>query len=585
MSLEKVKNEIYALVGGRNTKASVYDNGQSELREIVNLNFTVQGALTQRPGTALYTGATVSGRITGAVEYQKLDGTSFLIATANTTAYTVTTSSFTPFKTGLSNDSIFSFVTFVDRLFAANGTDYFKFDGSNTTNVGLPAGMSFSAAAQVGGSMTAGVTGVFVASYGYFNDRFYFGPAANGITITLNGVTFNSIAYSGMTMPSGYGISGILLYRTSPGGLVLTGTTTIAGASLPAGATVIDTGYLLGSRIETDATQFTLIPRYLELFNNQLFMAGFSQALSTAYWSQIGEPEAVEPEFFVEFRTNDGDRITGMKSYLSNLAVFKQRSFHQLGGTNPNNFFTVQLSDQYGALSNRAIITWEDRLWFLDAKGIVEWNGANLKIVSNKVEDVFATMNVTAAQDNATAIHYKQFNELWFAIPTDGSTINNTIIVYDYVSDAWTVYKGIQASVLFSAKQTLTQKQPFFGGYSGSISYVAPSLPNDQGQAITCMIKTAFEKARGDTVENMYRRFYLNINPLVGVTLPIEIKLRTNYDTTVRATFPMYRAPFQTRVDFGQSARSIQAEVTQVSASFPITIYGYAWESRFQRPV
>ena len=44
-------------------------------------------------------------------------------------------------------------------------------------------------------------------------------------------------------------------------------------------------------------------------------MAGFSAQPSRVYWSNIGEPEGVDPSFFAEFRTNDGDRLTGLKVY------------------------------------------------------------------------------------------------------------------------------------------------------------------------------------------------------------------------------------------------------------------------------
>lgn len=582
MAYEKHKSETY-LLGGRNTKASIYKTGILEFREIVNMNFAIHGALSQRLGSALYSGATVTGKITGAIEYQRLNGASYLVVTANTTAYTVTTSAFTAFKSSMLNNALFSFQTVTDRLFAANGNDFFRFDGTNTYNYGLPPGSTaaFTVSATVGGSLTPGITGVFVASYGYFNERGYFGPIAPGMTVVVNGITTNSITYNGMTSPSDYGISGILLYRTSNGGALLTGTTTFDASTV----TALDPGFPLSTRIAPLTTQFTLIPRYLELFNNQMFLAGFSGFLSTAYWSNIGEPEGIEPQNFAEFRTNDGDKITGMKSYGGQLIVSKERSLHRVTGTNPNNFLINELTDQYGCLSHRAMVVFENRFWCLDTKGIVEFNGANLVVVSVRVEDIFATMNISAAREQACAIHYRQGNEVWFAIPTGTSTVNDTIVVYDYVADQWTVYKGITPSVLFVAKQTQQIRLPFFGGYSGSISYMSPTLTNDNGRGITCSIKTRFDSPRGQSTEDMFRRLYLDINPILSATLPITVNLMTNYSPTIQITRTMYRNPFQSRIDFGLSARAIQGEMIHSSASFPITIFGYTWESRFQRGV
>jgi len=585
MAYDKQKSETYELLGGRNSKASPYATGPSEFRELVNLNFTVPGALTQRPGTADYAGATVSGKITGGVEFERLSGASYIVATANTNAYTVTQGAFTTFKSGLLNNAIFDFVTLVDRLFACNGQDFFKFDGQNTSAFSLPSGFSaLEMAAAAGGSLTAGVTGTFIAAYAYINDRGYVGPVSRGFTITVNGVTTNSIDYYGLTIPSGFGISGIMLFRSSAGGVDLFGTTIIPGISVSSGAARFnDPGWPLTTRAEPDSIYFTLIPKYMEIYNNQLFLAGFSSQLSTVWWSQIGEPEGIEPTFHAEFRTNDGDRITGMKAYSGSLVVAKERSFHRVTGNDPEDFLFREVTDQYGCVSNRAMIVWEDKLWFLDTKGIVEYDGATPRVVSTKVEDIFSRMNLYAARDQATAIHDRQRNELWFAIPIDGSTENNAIVVYDYVAQAWTVYEGIKPSVLFMAKGALGQRLPFYGGYTGTLGYASATLPNDLGRAITCMLTPSFEHPRGQTTENMYRRFYLNTNPILGITLPISVHLRTNYGTTIQATRTMYRNPFQGRIDFGLSAKSIQAQVIHSSASFPITVYGYAFESRFQR--
>jgi len=582
MAWEKTKEESYLLLGGRNQKASVYDTGPRDFREIQNLNFTILGALTQRPGSSLYTGATVTGKITGGVEFERLSGASYLVVSANTNLYTATAAGFAVVKTGLQNNALFDFVTLVDRLFCANGNDFFKFDGTQTTNYALPFGITtFGVTQAVGGSLTNGVTGSFLASYGYLNDRGYYGPAGAGITIVINGITFNSITYYGLTVPTGFGISAIALYRTSNFGAALFGSTL---ADITTNS-VTDPGWPLTTRINTGAFYLTLIPRYLEVFNNQLFLAGFSNFLSTAYWSDIGEPEGVFPEFFSEFRTNDGDRISGMRAYNGQLIVGKQRSIHRVTGTNPENFIIDEISDQYGCLSNRAMLVWEDKFWFLDAHGIAEFNGSNVRMVSNKVEDIFKRMNINAAYDQATAIHYKEFNEVWFAIPVDGSEVNNMIVVYDYIADAWTTYKGLNPSVLFLARQPFPQKQPFFGGYSGSIHFMSATLPNDNGAAITCMVQTAFDMPRGQATESLYRRFYININPIIGFTQPITVNFRQDYGPTIQLTSTMYRAPFQSRVDFGIPARTIQAEVIHASASYPITLFGYTWVSRFQRDV
>lgn len=577
MAFDKVKTSKYLLLGGINSKASTYVDGPMEFRDIVNMNFASPAALSKRPGSTLYLGATLGAPINSGVEFTRLNGASYEVVTSNTNAYTVT-SSYNAFKSGLLNNALFSFQTFVDRLFACNGNDYFYFDGSNTFNPLLPNGATnWGVTGIVGG----GLSGIFVASFAYLTERNYVGPSSPGITISLNGSTFGSIGYYGLTSPSGFGITSIVLYRTNPGAVDLTGTTYTPANTV----TVTDTGFPLTSNLISEAFYFTAIPRYLELYNNQLFQAGFSTMPSTVVWSQIGEPQAINPDFSAEFRTNDGDRITGMKSYNGSLIVSKERSFHRITGDNPNNFNLQEISDQYGCLSHRSMVTYENKLWFLDTKGIVEYTGANVDVVSVKIEPIMQRMNIPAARDNAVGIHYRDANEVWFAIPIDGSTTNNCIIVYDYVTNAWTRYLGINPAAMWPAIGGLTKRTPFIGGYSGTVSAIGMSMMSDSGNGITCSFLTNHNVSAEHTVEMQWRRFYIDVDPVFGFTQPITINFRTNYSTGSSLTRTMFQNPFQSRVDFGLSSRAIQAEVIHASATLGFKVNGYTWESRFQRNV
>ncbi len=592
MSDGKLKSESYQLMGGINSKASPYIAGPMEFRDISNMNFISPGALTKRPGTTIYSGATVNGAILGGYEFARLNGNSYMIATANTTAYTVTNSGYNAFKTGLLNNGIFSFVTFVDRLFACNGNDFFKYDGNTVENYSLPAGITgwgatgaMAASFFSAGGVTynlGGLTGPYTVSWGFVNDRGFFGPVAPGITVVLDGVTFNTIAYYGLTTPPGYGVTAISLFRTTSAGVQLTFTT----YAPTAGATAIDVGSTLTSQIAPFSFQFTtLIPQYLSIFNNQLFMSGFSTLPSEVVWSEIGEPEAIDPGFSVQLRTNDGDVITGSRPYNNTLIITKLYSFFQIFGDNPTNFVFQQISDQYGCVSNRAMIVYQNLIWFLDQKGVVQYDGANFSIKSNPVEPFFRAMNVDAARTTAVAIHAKFFNEVWFAIPINGSTVNNIILVYDYLVGAWTHYDGIQAAALWMARGSLPGKVPFFGNYTGAVFNFGVSLFGDNGNAITCMFDSYFLTAAGKTTENMYRRFYLDVNPVIGPTLPITMNFKSNFGSTIQLTRTMFQNPYQSRVDFGISARAIQAEMMASNATFPMTVNGFAFESRVQREV
>lgn len=586
---QKFKSENYYLFSGINCKASPYTNTQFEFRDLSNLNFFYPGSLTKRPGTTMYAGSTVTGNLLGGYEYAKSNGNSLIVFAANTNLYTATPpSSINTVVTGLLNGAIFDFVTYVDRLFCANGNNFFKFDGVNNYNYSLPPGATAAWGVTVasGGSLVGdGTTHIFLCAYGYVNERGYAGPTSNAQTITIVGSsTWNSIVYYGLTQAfSGYGITAIQLWRSVQDGANLFGTTLLALG----GTQVTDTGFPLGSSLALPHLWFTMIPRFQSVYNNQFVMSGFSQMPSRIYWSEIGEPEGVQPTYYADIITNDGDRLTGHKFYNNSLVIGKLKSLFRLSGTDPSNFSLAQLTSDYGSLSHKAMVTFQNFIWMLDQKGIVQFDGAICSIVSNaKMDTFFANMNVPYAIDTACAVHFKQYNEVWFTFPYNGATLNNLIIVYDYLSNAWTHYDGINAACLFVAQGTQNVKTVFYGGYTGALFYFGASFMGDNGNAITCMAFTRWLAPSGQTIENMYRRFWGDIDPVLGITQAINLNFLKNYATnTFAATGTIYQNVYQSRLDFGISARSIAAQIYHASSTLPFKMNAFTFESRFQRSV
>lgn len=573
-----VKEEYYRIMGMQ-PKTSAYDTPSGKGERVVNLDYTRTGALTQVPGTTIYLGATVAGRITGLEQFGRLSGQSYLIASANTNIYSVT-SAFNPIRSGLKDGALFDFVPFVDRLFCANGEDFFKTDGVNSSKFSLPPGATgFVAVADSASSFT----GFFQYAYGYLNERGFAGPISPPVGISVSGT---NVALSGFTLPLDYGITAIIIYRSENNvSAVLSPIQSID----PSSATFIDTGFSLGGSVQPPYSWFTLSPRYIELFNNQLFMAGFSSLLSSVFFSDIGEPEGIGATATFEVRTNDGDRVTGMRSYSSQLAISKLRSFHTLSGDNPQNFTLQERSDQYGCVSNRAMAVFNDRMLFLDSKGVCQFNGANIGIISNDMEPVFLRMNVAAAQDEAMMIHVKPRNEIWTVFPIDGATMNNQMVVYDYYANEWYERVGINVSSINQVTFNEPYPTPFYGGYTGNIFNFGASLPGDNGMGITLLFRSRWHNGGGDSTEKQFRRLWLDVvpnSPSQGGTTVVNVNFYANHnEITPALTRQMFGATWQTRIDFGIPAKSLLVEFSFFSTTQQLQINGYALGQRFQRDV
>lgn len=328
------------------------------------------------------------------------------------------------------------------------------------------------------------------------------------------------------------------------------------------------------------------IPKYIEVNQNIMFLSGFSAKPSTVAFSEVGDPETYFPEDSFEVRTNDGDRIYGKKSFNNQLIICKEKSFHKLIGNNPNNFQLVEISNEFGCISENTMITKDQTIYWLDRKGILQYNGANFKIASDAVEGIFRRMNIEAAKDTAVGLHVLYRNQLWWGIPIDGSEQNNITIVYDYLIGAWTFFDGFNPSALAYIKGESPRPVAWRGDYGGLLHSFGESLFSDSDQGITCLAFTVFENANGENATTLWRRLFLDVAQTADPQEYICGNVFTNYDTeTVQATFMVEQDKFQTRVEMGVQGKAIAAEFSHFSFSLPLLINGYAWANRPLRNV
>lgn len=683
-------SNYYRALGGINLKASKYEMATAQFLDLRNLDFDVPNALQKRPGSTQAVSAGTSGPIKSLFEFIKLTGESYVVAASDTALFYIQSAQYTLLSSGWNNGQPPDMLTFVNKLWVANGQSFVTWGGSgNAVPAGLPAAppasVNFSgfttsylfnpqSYAFNGGSYfivngasavinapgaTTNARAIYMA-YAYVRDDGYIGPidfqiqarnmvmtASNNGTELLTSVNWG---VGGFTIPSGYGISGVALFFAEDT-VYNTGTyIPIAGASatpttvgalgwrenhgsnsfvsyslkpnadltrfwlytIIPGASLFLTNngfatYWAATNISFGSTWTTYdgvppltssfsgmpfnffasyIPKYLEVNQNIMFMAGFSSAPSTVWFSDVGQPESIQPDSFFEVRTNDGDRIFAIKEFNNQLIIAKERSFSKLIGNSADNFQLADLSTDFGCLSQRTMLTKDQTLYWLDKKGIVQFNGANWTIVSDPIEAIFRRMNVSAAKENACGVHHLYRNQLWWGIPVDGSTVNNLTVVYDYLVGAWTFFDGFNAASFAYAKGQLTASTVWRGDYSGMVHYTGSSFFSDSGQAITCLAFTRFENDGGENQTTLWRRLFLDVATASGLTGQIAGQVFSDYNTsTVQATFAMYQSAFQSRAEMGVNGKAVAAQFSHNSASLPLLINGFGWAKRGLRNV
>lgn len=644
MPYGKTKETHYRNLGGINTKVSPYQNDVTEFRDLSNVDFRTPSSLTQRDGTTQIIGSTLPGQVRFigelfgalAIGSSQTQNISMIITMAGANAYFLTGNSPVLYQTGLVNNTVpYTSRSYGPWIFYANGTDFKKFNGGTYNQSSITGAFTFAPNAETLHiafdeaefclppgpditSITAVASGTSIAegtfSYrlSWINRRGFIGPPGAAATIILANFAGNVLLGStvsggtmlGWTVPSGYAIG--LTQRVSYYGIEAPGYANVVvwrnnGSSSDyffrsydlvshifsdgGGAIDIATNQasfaVLGATPISTALSFTLSPKYLEVFNNSMFMGGFTQAPNVLAFSDLGEPESVQPESNFNIGSGLGDNITSLIFYNGRLVVGKENSLFSVTGDNVLNYAVSQITDEYGILNNAAVV-YNDILLFLDKKGICEFNGANINIISYPVEDIFLSMNLTAAKNTAVILHSKRLNQIWIGIPCNGASENNCTVVYDYLLRKWTKYEGFNPSAFLRTDVGYDTETELIGDYNGLLYEMGSSYLSDNGSAFTVLIKSRWDSTDKMSTTMQYRQLYIDVTRTASAGT-LEIKMLPNYQDGASLVTTMNRNAYQSRIDFGLPATSMSVQIKKHDTSEKLVLHGFVLSSRFQR--
>lgn len=647
MPYPPLKNETYRCQGGINQKISLYIGNPGDFLALQNVDFRVVGALSSFAGSTNFTSQSATSPITGLASYYNSTSLT-VVSTDSYNVASITGSTYAglfPYLF-LGNTNATSFAQ-AQALYGCNGQDFWTYQGSSLAlpfSLGKPVLASnrvFGSTSSGGG---AGLASLIVMYYSLVRQDGFIGPAlavtygaAGATAVSFNlplGPNLNiGLSSLGFSLAS-FGLSGIQVWaqlnNLLPVGLTpLIGMTTGGnpGVTLPYNFTALPawglvtpqpydfqgsfyygTGSTQGSdgagygyggvSIFNNNSRVGFVPSLCEFYANQLFVAGVGPPafipysnnnnaginVSRVFYSNPGIPEQFDYSNFFDVGLQDPTGVTALKAFFTQLMIFKQNTTWSLSGTGPDTFVLSQISSINGCISQRSVCVWNTLCWFLDKKGIYQFDGANLTCVSDKMEPYFKRMNIAAAESQAVIIHVKDRNEVWCAIPIDGATYNNLILVFDYVSGGWTtatVPPG-NLTALSSVIMGNTSTTVFFGNNTGMIGTYGSSLVGDNGVGKTLQIKSHFIQDLGNTVTKMFRRLYIDATVPAGVTFPIAVNIYADKSTVPYLSTTMLLTAYQNRIDFGVPAKSIAVEFLYNGATF-FQMSGFTIESRFQR--
>lgn len=219
--------------------------------------------------------------------------------------------------------------------------------------------------------------------------------------------------------------------------------------------------------------------RYITLSDERLWLGGGSEEPTRVYWSWDNDPnnwtvDLEHPEQgggFVDIRTYDGTEVVAVKALLNDIVIFKERSLHRIVGSYPGEYELVEVYGNTGPISENTIVSSGGYVYFLCGDGLCVYGGQTVQSLAlssgdTRLSKVAERINREAAKKAASVIHE---GTMYIAVPLDGSTVNNAVIVYDmteniytlienYRVDSWIVHHvGESEKLLFSRGNRLME--------------------------------------------------------------------------------------------------------------------------------
>ena len=178
---------------------------------------------------------------------------------------------------------------------------------------------------------------------------------------------------------------------------------------------------------------------------------------SFVFYSDPGLPEQMSSALqYLDVNSVDGSVITGLYAFGDSLVVFKENSIWQVTALADGSPVLTPIDESVGGLAPRAVVLAYERLLFLGASGVYQFDGATIKPLSESLNTWWKNVYVEGLR-TATAWLDESERRLFISLQSGPDDVNDMVICYHYQLDAITLVKGqkITASAHYKGEAVL----------------------------------------------------------------------------------------------------------------------------------
>lgn len=281
-----------------------------------------------------------------------------------------------------------------------------------------------------------------------------------------------------------------------------------------------------------DGTDLTTLagdpPRgyYTATHKNRLWMLRGSRL----YFSDLLDVETWPVLNFIDISPNDGDTGTGLLPSGDYLIITKKNSTWLLIGDSIDNYSVRRLSATRGAIAPRSLVMMNELFVFVSDDGIYICDFAQTALSSERLRKTWDGLNHRRL---GQAVTWFAKQKLYVCAPSVNSAINDTVMVYDTLREAWCTIKGWKVSCSTNwveAGQQVTLVGHADEGQASEIN----SGANNAGEAIECIWESKHFDGKAPDIEKRFRQIQIMVTPHVQ-PVTLEVQFVTNGGTPTDA--------------------------------------------------
>lgn len=435
--------------GGLNTTGGPLSLDNNEASDLNNIDFNKLGSILKRNGYSALNTSAISGsaQSDGLHWYEYVSSgtyTSLLLNVTNGKIYKMSGLNGTwTDATGTATvtaGNFCDFETWLNTAYITNNTDIPSFMVIGANAAPMPPFTANSYTFQVSGITTA--------------------PSV-GDTYTNNAVTF-TITY--VRVSGSVGAQAGQIVATASGAPSTSGT--LIRTSGVGDGNITFTSF--GANINLTKAKF------LVQYNNYIFagnvVVGGVTYKSRIYWCNIKDDLTWLATNFIDISKDDGQQLQNGITLGDRLVLFKERTAYNVFFTGDADIpFTVQKSNSnVGTVAPFSIQEIENGIVFLSYDGFYYYDGNNSYKISLKIQSTLMGYNTTRFSQ-ARSMNQKNKNRYFCSIPSNGQTNNDTVIVWDWQLNAFSLYTGMSASSMTTVYVTSIEERIYFGDYAGFV--------------------------------------------------------------------------------------------------------------------